>query len=80
MALTYFLVKFVSFLTGERSWMLFLGEKDITSCDCVMTCASFFFALEGYIYLEAPMVFIYLNLFLSEGFHANGILNTVESP
>ncbi|HGQ8584710.1 TPA: glycerophosphoryl diester phosphodiesterase membrane domain-containing protein [Streptococcus pneumoniae] len=79
MALTYFLVKFVSFLTGKELDMLPRREKDHIVRWGVMTCASLFFALEGYIYLEAPMVHLPQLISHRGVSNANGIQNTVES-
>ena len=56
MALTYFLVKFSSFLTGEELDIMPRREKDHIMRWGVMVCASTFFAIEGYAYLEAPVV------------------------
>ncbi|NOM71458.1 glycerophosphodiester phosphodiesterase, partial [Klebsiella pneumoniae] len=79
MALTYFLVKFVSFLTGKELDMLPRREKDHIVRWGVMTCASFFFALEGYIYLESTMVHLPQLISHRGVSNANGIQNTVES-
>ena len=54
MTLTYFLVKFVSFLTGEELEIMPRRKKDHLMRWGVMGCASIIFAIEGYVYLESP--------------------------
>lgn len=79
MALTYFLVKFTSFLTGEELDILPRRKKDHLMRWGVMGCASVIFAIEGYVYLEAPVVNpprVISHRGVSNG---NGVQNTVES-
>ena len=79
MALTYFLVKFVSFLTGEELEIMPRRKKDHLMRWGVMGCASIFFALEGYIYLEAPVTNTPLVISHRGVSNKNGIQNTVQS-
>ena len=79
MALTYFLVKFVSFLTGEELEIMPRRKKDHLMRWGVMGCASIFFALEGYIYLEAPVTNIPLVISHRGVSNKNGVQNTVQS-
>ena len=79
MALTYFLVKFTSFLTGEELDIMPRREKDHTMRWGVMVCASIFFAIEGYNYLEAPVVNPPLVISHRGVSNGNGVQNTVES-
>lgn len=79
MALTYFLVKFTSFLTGEELDLIPRREKDHIMRWGVMLCASIIFAIEGYNYLEAPLVNPPLVISHRGVSNANGIQNTVES-
>ena len=79
MALTYFLVKFTSFLTGEELDIIPRRKKDHIMRWGVMGCASIFFAIEGYIYLEAPVVNPPLVISHRGVSNANGVQNTVES-
>lgn len=79
MALTYFLVKFTSFLTGEELDIIPRRKKDHLMRWGVMGCASVIFAIEGYVYLEAPVVNpprVISHRGVSNG---NGVQNTVES-
>ena len=79
MALTYFLVKFTSFLTGEELDIIPRRKKDHLMRWSVMGCASVIFAIEGYVYLEAPVVNpprVISHRGVSNG---NGVQNTVES-
>ena len=79
MALTYFLVKFVSFLTGEELEIMPRRKKDHLMRWGVMGCASIFFALEGYIYLEAPVTNTPLVISHKGVSNKNGVQNTVQS-
>ena len=79
MALTYFLVKFVSFLTGEELEIMPRRKKDHLMRCGVMGCASIFFALEGYIYLEAPVTNTPLVISHRGVSNKNGVQNTVQS-
>lgn len=79
MALTYFLVKFVSFLTGEELEIMPRRKKDYLMRWGVMGCASIFFALEGYIYLEAPVTNTPLVISHRGVSNKNGVQNTVQS-
>lgn len=79
MALTYFLVKFVSFLTGEELEIMPRRKADNLMRWGVMGCASIFFALEGYIYLEAPVANRPLVISHRGVSNGNGVQNTVES-
>ena len=79
MALTYFLVKFVSFLTGEELEIMPRRKKDHLMRWGVMGCASIFFALEGYIYLEAPVTNTPLIISHRGVSNKNGVQNTVQS-
>ena len=79
MALTYFLVKFVSFLTGEELEIMPRRKKDHLMRWGVMGCASIFFALEGYIYLEAPDTNTPLVISHRGVSNKNGVQNTVQS-
>ena len=79
MALTYFLVKFVSFLTGEELEIMPRRKKDHLMRWGVMGCASIFFALEGYIYLEAPVTNTPLVISHRGVSNKNGVQNTVKS-
>lgn len=79
MALTYFLVKFVSFLTGEELEIMPRRKKDHLMRWGVMGCASIFFALEGYIYLEAPVTNTPLVISHRGVSNKNGVQNTVQS-
>ena len=79
MALTYFLVKFTSFLTGEELDIIPRRKKDHLMRWSVMGCASVIFAIEGYVYLEAPVANpprVISHRGVSNG---NGVQNTVES-
>ena len=79
MALTYFLVKFTSFLTGEELDIIPRRKKDHLMRWGVMGCASVIFAIEGYVYLEAPVANpprVISHRGVSNG---NGVQNTVES-
>ncbi|MFS9374989.1 glycerophosphoryl diester phosphodiesterase membrane domain-containing protein [Streptococcus infantis] len=79
MALTYFLVKFTSFLTGEELDIMPRRKKDHIMRWGVMGCASVFFAIEGYAYLEAPVVNPPLVISHRGVSNGNGVQNTVES-
>ena len=79
MALTYFLVKFVSLLTGEELEIMPRRKKDHLMRWGVMGCASIFFALEGYIYLEAPVTNTPLVISHRGVSNKNGVQNTVQS-
>ena len=79
MALTYFLVKFVSFLTGEELEIMPRRKKDHLMRWGVMGCASIFFALEGYIYLETPVTNTPLVISHRGVSNKNGVQNTVQS-
>ena len=79
MSLTYFLVKFTSFLTGEELDIMPRRKKDHIMRWGVMGCASIFFAIEGYIYLEAPVVNPPLVISHRGVSNGNGVQNTVES-
>ena len=79
MALTYFLVKFVAFLTGEELEIMPRRKKDHLMRWGVMGCASIFFALEGYIYLEAPVTNTPLVISHRGVSNKNGVQNTVQS-
>ena len=79
MALTYFLVKLVSFLTGEELEIMPRRKKDHLMRWGVMGCASIFFALEGYIYLEAPVTNTPLVISHRGVSNKNGVQNTVQS-
>ena len=79
MTLTYFLVKFVSFLTGEELEIMPRRKKDHLMRWGVMGCASIFFALEGYIYLEAPVTNTPLVISHRGVSNKNGVQNTVQS-
>ena len=79
MALTYFLVKFVSFLTGEELEIMPRRKKDHLMRWGVMGCASIFFALEGYIYLEVPVTNTPLVISHRGVSNKNGVQNTVQS-
>ena len=79
MALTYFLVKFVSFLTGEELEIMPRRKKDHLMRWGVMGCASIFFALEGYNYLEAPVTNTPLVISHRGVSNKNGVQNTVQS-
>ena len=79
MALTYFLVKFVSFLTGEELEIMPRRKKDHLMRWGVMGCASIFFALEGYIYLESPDTNTPLVISHRGVSNKNGVQNTVQS-
>ncbi len=57
--------------------MLPRREKDHIVRWGVMTCASLFFALEGYIYLETPMVHLPQLISHRRDSNANRIQNTV---
>ena len=76
---TYFLVKFVSFLTGEELEIMPRRKKDHLMRWGVMGCASIFFALEGYIYLEAPVTNTPLVISHRGVSNKNGVQNTVQS-
>lgn len=79
MALTYFLVKFVSFLTGEELEIMPRRKKDHLMRWGVMGCASIFFAIEGYVYLEAPVRNTPLVISHRGVSNKNGVQNTVQS-
>ena len=79
MTLTYFLVKFVSFLTGEELEIMPRRKKDHLMRWGVMGCASIVFALEGYIYLESPDTSTPLVISHRGVSNKNGVQNTVES-
>ena len=79
MSLTYFLVKFTSFLTGEELDIMPRRKKNHIMRWGVMGCASIFFAIEGYIYLEAPVVNPPLVISHRGVSNGNGVQNTVES-
>ena len=79
MALTYFLVKFTSFLTGEELDIMPRREKDHIMRWGVMVCASTFFAIEGYSYLEAPVVNPPLVISHRGVSNGNGVQNTIQS-
>ena len=79
MALSYFLVKFTSFLTGEELDIMPRREKDHIMRWGVMVCASIFFAIEGYNYLEAPVINPPLVISHRGVSNGNGVQNTVES-
>ena len=79
MALSYFLVKFVSFLTGEELEIMPRRKKDHLMRWGFMGCASIFFALEGYIYLEAPVTNTPLVISHRGVSNKNGVQNTVQS-
>ena len=79
MALTYFLVKFTSFLTGEELDIIPRRKKDHLMRWSVMGCASVIFAIEGYVYLEAPVVNPPLVISHRGVSNGNGVQNTVES-
>jgi len=79
MSLTYFLVKFTSFLTGEELDIMPRRKKDHIMRWGVMGCASIFFAIEGYIYLAAPVVNPPLVISHRGVSNGNGVQNTVES-
>ena len=79
MALTYFLIKFSSFLTGEELDIMPRREKDNLMRWGVMVCASTFFAIEGYNYLEAPVVNPPLVISHRGVSNGNGVQNTIQS-
>lgn len=79
MALTYFLIKFVSFLTGEELEITSRRKKDHWMRWGVMGCACIFFALEGYVYLEAPVSHKPLIISHRGVSDKNGVQNTVQS-
>ena len=79
MALTYFLIKFSSFLTGEELDIMPRREKDHIMRWGVMVCASTFFAIEGYNYLEAPVVNPPLVISHRGVSNSNGVQNTIQS-
>ena len=79
MALTYFLIKFVSFLTGEELEITPRRKKDHWMRWGVMGCAGIFFALEGYVYLEAPVSHKPLIISHRGVSDKNGVQNTVQS-
>lgn len=79
MALTYFLVKFTSFLTGEELDIMPRREKDHIMRWGVMVCASTFFAIEGYNYLEAPVINPPLVISHRGVSNGNGVQNTIQS-
>ena len=79
MALTYFLIKFSSFLTGEELDNMPRREKDHIMRWGVMVCASTFFAIEGYNYLEAPVVNPPLVISHRGVSNGNGVQNTIQS-
>ena len=79
MALTYFLIKFSSFLTGEELDIMPRREKDHIMRWGVMVCASTFFAIEGYNYLEAPVVNPPLVISHRGVSNGNGVKNTIQS-
>ena len=79
MALTYFLVKFTSFLTGEELDIIPRRKKDHLMRWGVMGCASVIFAIEGYVYLEAPVANPPRVISHRGVYNANGVQNTVES-
>ncbi|MHC4039210.1 glycerophosphoryl diester phosphodiesterase membrane domain-containing protein [Streptococcus sp. KHUD_017] len=79
MALTYFLIKFSSFLTGEELDIMPRREKDHIMRWGVMVCASIFFAIEGYNYLEAPVVNPPLVISHRGVSNGNGVQNTIQS-
>lgn len=79
MALTYFLIKFVSFLTGEELEITPRRKKDHWMRWGVMGCAGIFFALEGYVYLEAPVAHRPLIISHRGVSDKNGVQNTVQS-
>ena len=79
MALTYFLIKFSSFLTGEELDIMPRREKDHFMRWGVMVCASTLFAIEGYNYLEAPVVNPPLVISHRGVSNGNGVQNTIQS-
>ena len=79
MALTYFLIKFSSFLTGEELDIMPRREKDHIMRWGVMVCASTFFAIEGYNYPEAPVVNPPLVISHRGVSNGNGVQNTIQS-
>ena len=79
MSLTYFLVKFTSFLTGEELDIIPRRKKDHLMRWGVMGCASVIFAIEGYVYLEAPVANPPRVISHRGVSNANGVQNTVES-
>ena len=79
MALTYFLIKFSSFLTGEELDIMPRREKDHIMRWGVMVCASTLFAIEGYNYLEAPVVNPPLVISHRGVSNGNGVQNTIQS-
>ena len=79
MALTYFLIKFSSFLTGEELEIMPRREKDHIMRWGVMVCASTLFAIEGYNYLEAPVVNPPLVISHRGVSNGNGVQNTIQS-
>lgn len=78
-ALTYFLIKFVSLLTGEELEITPRRKKDHWMRWGVMGCATIFFALEGYVYLEAPVAHKPLIISHRGVSKKNGVQNTVQS-
>ena len=78
-ALTYFLIKFVSFLTGEELEITPRRKKDHWMRWGVMGCAGIIFALEGYVYLEAPVSHKPLIISHRGVSDKNGVQNTVQS-
>lgn len=78
-ALTYFLIKFVSFLTGEELEITPRRKKDHWMRWGVMGCAGIIFALEGYVYLEAPVANKPLIISHRGVSNKNGVQNTVQS-
>ena len=79
MALPYFLTKFSSFLTGEELDIMPRREKDHIMRWGVMVCASTLFAIEGYNYLEAPVVNPPLVISHRGVSNGNGVQNTIQS-
>ena len=77
--LTYFLIKFVSFITGEELEITPRRKKDHWMRWGVMGCASIFFALEGYVYLESPDTNTPLVISHRGVSNKNGVQNTVQS-
>lgn len=79
MVLTYFLIKFVSLLTGEGLEIIPRRKKDHWMRWGVLGCACIIFSIEGYVYLEAPVAHKPLVISHRGVSNKNGVQNTVQS-
>ncbi len=79
MVLTYFLIKFVSLLTGEGLEIIARRKKDHWMRWGVLSSACIIFSIEGYAYLEAPVAHKPLIISHRGVSNKNGVQNTIQS-